>query len=55
MTGQLLQGHNKTDYIASEIPGLPSEVCPNEIAIIVHGWSLNENKLMKDLFEQICH
>ena len=44
MTGQLLPGHNKTDYIASDIPGLPSGVCQNEIAIIVHGWSLDENK-----------
>ena len=44
MTGELLQGHNKTDYVASEIPGLQSEVCPNEIAIIVHGWSLNQSQ-----------
>ena len=44
MTGELLQGHNKTDYAASEIPGLQSEVCPNEIAIIVHGWSLNQSQ-----------
>ena len=44
MTGELLPGHNKTDYVASDIPGLQSEVCPNEIAIIVHGWSLDENK-----------
>ena len=44
MTGELLPGHNKTDYVASDIPGLQSEACPNEIAIIVHGWSLNENK-----------
>ena len=43
-TGELLPGHNKTDYAAaSDIPGLQSKVCPNEIAIIVHGWSLNQN------------
>ena len=44
MTGDLLPGHNKTYYVPSHIPGLQSEVCPNEIAIIVHGWSLDENK-----------
>ena len=44
MTGELLQGHNKTDYAAFEIPGLQSEVCPNEIAIIVHGWGLNQSQ-----------
>ena len=44
MTGELLPGHNKTDYAASNIPGLQSGVCPNETAIIVHGWSLNQSK-----------
>ena len=44
MTGELLSGHNKTDYVTSDIPGLQSEVCPNEIAIIVHGWGLNQSK-----------
>jgi hypothetical protein len=44
MTGELLPEHNKTDYVASEIPGLQHGVCPKEIAIIVHGWSLDENK-----------
>jgi hypothetical protein len=44
MTGELLPVHNKTDYAASEIPGLQSEVCPNEIAIIVHGWGLNQSQ-----------
>src|SRR5688572_24230833 len=44
MTGELLPGHNKTDYTASNIPGLQSGVCPAEIAIIVHGWGLNQNK-----------
>ena len=44
MTGELLPGHNKTYYVASDIPGLQREACPNEIAIIVHGWSLDENK-----------
>jgi hypothetical protein len=44
MTGELVPGHNKTDYAASNIPGLQSEVCPDEIAIIVHGWGLNQSK-----------
>jgi hypothetical protein len=42
MTGELLPGHNKTDYAASDIPDLQNDICKNEIAIIVHGWSLNE-------------
>jgi Alpha/beta hydrolase of unknown function (DUF900) len=44
MTGELLTEHNKTNYTASNIPGLQSGECQNEIAIIVHGWSLNEDK-----------
>jgi hypothetical protein len=44
MTGELLPGHNKTDYSAYNIPGLHSGVCADEIAIIVHGWGLNQSK-----------
>ena len=44
MTGELLPRHNKTDYAASDIPGLQSKVCPNEIAIIIHGWGLNQSR-----------
>jgi hypothetical protein len=38
MTGELLPGHNKTDYAASDIRCLQNGVCSNEITIIVHGW-----------------
>jgi Alpha/beta hydrolase of unknown function (DUF900) len=44
VNGTLLMGHNEKDYSASNISGLQSGGCPNEIAIIVHGWALNENK-----------
>jgi hypothetical protein len=44
MTGELLPVHNKTDYAASYIPGLQRGECPNEIAIIVHGWGLNQSQ-----------
>ncbi len=43
MTVELLPEHNKTDYVASNITGLQSGVCTDEIAIIVHGWSLNQS------------
>jgi hypothetical protein len=43
-TAELLPGHNKTDYTVSNIPGLQSGVCPDEIAIIVHGWGINQSK-----------
>ena len=36
-TGQMLQGHNSTDYDASNIPN-----CPPEIGVFIHGWGLNE-------------
>jgi hypothetical protein len=35
--GELLQGHNSTDYNATNIPGLQSEACPVELIIFVHG------------------
>lgn len=38
-TGQLLQGHNQTDYNATNIPN-----CPPEIAIFIHGFGLDESK-----------
>ena len=53
-TGELLSEHNKTDYTASNITGLPNGVCSNEVAIIVHG-VLMRIMPMKDLLEQICH
>jgi pimeloyl-ACP methyl ester carboxylesterase len=37
-TGQLKNGHNGTDYDASNVPGLqPGTSCPEEAAIYVHG------------------
>jgi hypothetical protein len=37
-TGELRSGHNRTDYDASDIPGLQSGTsCPKEAAIYVHG------------------
>lgn len=37
-TGQLKNGHNGTNYDASDIPGLqPGTSCPKEAAIYVHG------------------
>ncbi len=37
-TGELTSGHNRTDYDASDIPGLQPDIsCPKEAAIYVHG------------------
>jgi hypothetical protein len=37
-TGQLKNGHNGTDYDASNVPGLqPGTSCPEEAALYVHG------------------
>ena len=36
-TGELIRGHNSTDYKAINIPA-----CPPEIAVFIHGWLLNE-------------
>jgi pimeloyl-ACP methyl ester carboxylesterase len=52
MTGELLPGHNKTDYASSNIPGLQSGVCPPEIVIIVHGWGLTEDQA-KERFDRV--
>ncbi|MGB9169797.1 MAG: alpha/beta hydrolase [Nitrososphaeraceae archaeon] len=38
-TGQLIGGHNSTDYKAVNIPD-----CPPEIAIVVHGFGLDDAK-----------
>jgi len=37
-TGELLLGHNETDYDISHIPGTANGSCPEEMAIFVHGW-----------------
>jgi pimeloyl-ACP methyl ester carboxylesterase len=36
-TGELLQGHNSTDYNAMNVPGLQSSQCPKEMVVLVHG------------------
>ena len=36
-TGELLQGHNSTDYMAMNVPGLQSSQCPKEMVVLVHG------------------
>jgi pimeloyl-ACP methyl ester carboxylesterase len=36
-TGELLRGHNSTDYIAMNVPGLQSSQCPKEMVVLVHG------------------
>ena len=44
VNGTLLSGVNETGYTSLNIPGLQIGDCPNEIAIIVHGWGLNDNQ-----------
>jgi len=42
--GMLLTNRTETDYDSNNnIPGLSNETCPNEIAIVVHGWGLDKN------------
>jgi len=36
-TGELLRGHNSTDYMAMNVPGLQSSQCPKELVVLVHG------------------
>jgi pimeloyl-ACP methyl ester carboxylesterase len=36
-TGELLRGHNSTDYMAMNVPGLQSSQCPKEMVVLVHG------------------
>jgi pimeloyl-ACP methyl ester carboxylesterase len=36
-TAELLRGHNSTDYVATNIPGLQSSQCPKEMVVLVHG------------------
>ena len=36
-TGELLRGHNSTDYMAMNVPGLHSSQCPKEMVVLVHG------------------
>jgi pimeloyl-ACP methyl ester carboxylesterase len=36
-TGELLPGHNFTDYTATNVPGLQVGSCPKELVIFVHG------------------
>jgi pimeloyl-ACP methyl ester carboxylesterase len=36
-TGELLKGHNSTDYMAMNVPGLQSSQCPKEMVVLVHG------------------
>ena len=50
-TGDLLPNHTLNDYDHSNIPWLKNASttieCPPELAIIVHGWSLNETKAIE--------
>ena len=45
-TGQLVQGHDSTDYDATNIPN-----CPPEIAMFIHGWGLDES-MAKERYER---
>ena len=36
-TAELLRGHNSTDYMAMNVPGLQSSQCPKEMVVLVHG------------------
>jgi len=45
-TGQLVQGHDSTDYDATDIPN-----CPPEIALFIHGWGLDES-MAKERYER---
>ena len=36
-TAELLGGHNSTDYMAINVPGLQSSQCPKEMVVLVHG------------------
>jgi len=45
-TGQLVQGHDSTDYDATNIPN-----CPPEIALFIHGWGLDES-MAKERYER---
>jgi pimeloyl-ACP methyl ester carboxylesterase len=36
-TGELLRGHNSTDYIPRNVPGLQVGQCPKEMVVLVHG------------------
>jgi pimeloyl-ACP methyl ester carboxylesterase len=36
-TGELLRGHNSTDYVAMNVPGLQSSQCSKEMVVLVHG------------------
>lgn len=36
-TGELVQGHNSTDYVPSNVPGLQVGQCPKELVVLVHG------------------
>jgi pimeloyl-ACP methyl ester carboxylesterase len=36
-TAELLRGHNSTDYMAINVPGLQSSQCPKEMVVLVHG------------------
>jgi Alpha/beta hydrolase of unknown function (DUF900) len=42
-TGDLLTNHSETDYTAYHGSGLKDGKCPAEIAIIIHGWAINQN------------
>ena len=43
-TGELVQGHNSTDYSSRDIPGLQSGQCPNEI-VVLGTWGMGRWKI----------
>ncbi|MFL6507960.1 MAG: alpha/beta hydrolase [Nitrososphaeraceae archaeon] len=36
-TGELLRGHNSTDYMPRNVPGLQVGQCPKEMVVLIHG------------------
>lgn len=46
-TGKLLQTHNATDYEITALPWNKTTGCPPEVAIVVHGWGLDEKQSLE--------